>query len=367
MSEGLRLLKLKQGLEEGTTYSATMFSPLILYSVPVQICVGPKEKIDLLGRVVDAIKITTTTVMPQVGEVESISYVDEDLHLLKHITPIQGIQIEMIACAKEFAVGQNDVVDLIDKMFLASPEPLDNLTTAKSVTYHLVPAGRRGRLVIPSSDNQKVQQCEDGRAIVTVEPVAAPKGAIFPYEGSDKTILKAAEPTRYLESDDEHVALLAKRAVGETKDAAEAAKKIEKFVAEYIENRSLSVGYASAAEVAASRQGDCSEFAVLSAAMCRAVGIPAQVVVGVAYVSDFAGQEGFRAHVWMQAYIGDKWVGLDPALKASGLDGYDAGHIALSADSLLRLRSYLRPVQNRKSCSQEEVRLGQYHFSGNRL
>jgi hypothetical protein len=330
MSEGLRLLKLKEGLEEGTSYSAIMFSPLVLYSVPVQICIGPKEKIDLLGRVVDATKITTTTVMPQAGAIVSTSYVDEDLRVLKHITPIEGIQIEMVACAKEFARGQNDVVELIDKMFLASPEPLDNLATAKSITYHLAPTRRPRRLVILSSDNQKVQQFKDGRVIVTVEPVAAPIGAIFPYEGPDKVILETTKPTRFLESDDERVIDLAKRAVGETNDVAEAARKIEEFVAEYIENRSLSVGYASAAEVTASKQGDCSEFAVLSAAMCRAIGIPAQVVVGVSYVSDFAGQDGFRAHVWMQAYVGDKWIGFDPAFKGSGLDGYDAGHIALT-------------------------------------
>ena len=98
----------------------------------------------------------------------------------------------------------------------------------------------------------------------------------------------------------------------------------------YIENRSLSVGYASAAEVAVSRQGDCSEFAVLTAAMCRAVGIPAQVVAGVAYVDDFAGHQGFGGHAWTQAYIGGKWIGLDASFRGAGRGGYDAGHIALA-------------------------------------
>ena len=69
----------------------------------------------------------------------------------------------------------------------------------------------------------------------------------------------------------------------------EAVRRIESFVARYIDNKSMSVGYASAVEVVESRQGDCSEFAVLTAALCRAVGIPAQVVVGIAYVKEFAG------------------------------------------------------------------------------
>ena len=122
---------------------------------------------------------------------------------------------------------------------------------------------------------------------------------------------------------------LARRAVGDTKDAAQAVSKIEAFVADYVQDKNLSIGYASAAEVAASRQGDCSEFAVLTAAMCRSLGIPAQVVMGIAYVDDFAGlQTGFGGHAWVCAYVGDKWVGLDSAFKSSGRGGYDAGHIA---------------------------------------
>ena len=133
-----------------------------------------------------------------------------------------------------------------------------------------------------------------------------------------------------LQSNDEQIIKLARQAIGNTKDAAEAARKIEAFVAGYIGNLNLSVGYASAVEVANSRQGDCTEFAVLTAALCRAVGIPAQVVAGIAYVDDFAGLRGFGGHAWTQAYIGDKWIGLDAAFKGSGRGGYDAGHIALA-------------------------------------
>ncbi len=138
-------------------------------------------------------------------------------------------------------------------------------------------------------------------------------------------------PTRFLQSDRKEIIELAHRAIADTKDAAEAVKRIEAFVAGYIENKNLSVGYATAAEVAASRQGDCTEFAVLTAAMCRAVGIPAQIVMGLAYVDEYSGlRDRFGGHAWVQAYIGNKWVGLDSAFKSTGRGGYDAGHIALA-------------------------------------
>jgi hypothetical protein len=333
MAEGLRLLTLSKGLKEGSTYTAKIFSPGILQALEAHIQIGTKQNVDLLGRVVALTEVTTTLNIPGAGEIVSTTYVDENLRTQKTIMPVAGLHVEMVACAKEFALGENDVLELIDKMFVRSPEPLGNLGRCKSITYDLVPTGETSNIIIPSNDNQKVQELNNGKVIVTVEPVAAPTGAGFPYKGSDKTILEAMKPTRFLQSDRKEIIDLARRAVGRTNDAAEAIKRIEAFVANYIENKDLSVGYASAVDVAASRQGDCSEHAVLAAAMCRAVGIPAQMVVGIAYVKDFAGRQGFGGHAWVQAYVGGKWVGLDAAFKGTGRGGYDAGHIALASGS----------------------------------
>jgi hypothetical protein len=330
MAEGLRLLTLKKGLKEGTQYSVKIFSPGMMQALNADVLIGAEQNVDLLGRVVALREVTTTLNMPGAGKVVSTSYVDNDLQMQKTVTPIAGMQVEMVACAKEFALGKNDVLELIDKMFLASPEPLTNLASVKSITYYLSPVKEDANFTIPSNDNQKAQRLDNGRVTLKVEPVAAPAGVRFPYKGQDAAILEAMKPTRFLQSDDEQVIELARRAIGGTKDAAEAARKIEAFVANYIENRNLSVGYASAAEVAKSRQGDCSEFAVLTAAMCRAVGIPAQVVAGVAYVDDFMGNQGFGGHAWAQAYIGGKWIGLDASFRGAGRGGYDAGHIALA-------------------------------------
>ncbi len=331
MAEGLRLLTLKKGLKEGLEYTAKVFSPSIMQALDAQIHIGPKRTVDLLGRVVVLREVVTTLNMPGAGEIVSTNYVDEELRLQKSIMPLMGMTIEQVACTKEFALGENDVFEVIDKMFLASPVPLDNLGSAKSITYHLSPTKETGSFIIPSNDNQSIRRLKNGKVIVTVSPVAAPAGVRFPYKGKDKTILEAMQPTRFLQSDHKEIIALARRAVGRTKDAAEAVRRIEAFVGKYIKNKDLSVGYASAVEVAASRQGDCSEHAVLATAMCRAVGIPAQMVVGIAYVKDFAGRQGFGGHAWTQAYVGSKWVGLDAAFKGTGRGGYDAGHIALAA------------------------------------
>jgi hypothetical protein len=324
MAEGLRLLQLEKGFEEDLEYSAKRFNPGNLGAMEIKMRIGPKRNVDLLGRVVALTEVKTTFKTPEGGEISSTSYVDEDFSVQKSA----GTQTEMIACTKEFALGENDVLELVDKMFLASPEPLNNIESAKSVTYYLKPSGQSTKLMIPSSDNQGVEQLKEGGVIVTVRPVAAPAGARFPYEGKDSNILEAMKPTRFVQSDYKEIIELAHRAVGDTKDAAEAVKKIESFVSGYIENKGLSVGYASAAEVAASKVGDCSEFAVLTASMCRAIGIPARVVFGIVYVKAFGGRENvFGGHAWVEAYVGDKWIGLD-ATRAP--KGFGPGHIALA-------------------------------------
>ena len=334
MSEGMRLLLLKYGLAEGTTYTVKLFDPSMMQVVDVEVKVGPKQNVDLLGRVVALTEVQSNVSSEQIGSLISTEYYDDKLRLQKSITPVMGMTIEQVACTKEFSLGEIDVLEVVDKMFMASPEPLGDVGSARSITYYLSPVTDEVDLKIPSNDNQKVEQLSGGTIILTVEPVVAPTRVRFPYKGNDQEALEALEPTRYVESDQEAIINLARRAVGDTSDAAEAARRIEAFVADYIEEKNLSVGYASAAEVAVSRQGDCSEHAVLAAALCRAVGIPAQVVTGLAYVSQWGDfKSGFGGHAWTQAYVGDKWIGLDAAFRGTGRGGYDAGHITLAAGS----------------------------------
>jgi hypothetical protein len=330
MSEGLRLIEMEKGLKEGLSYGVKVFSPGIMAAVDSNIAVGAAQNVDLLGRIVKLTKVETTMSMPGMGEIKTVSFMDEKLRALKTVMPMAGMNIELVACEKAYALGDNETLDIVDKMFVTSPEPLEDVGSAKSITYYLKPAGNAGNFTIPANDNQRVSRQQDGTVKVVIEPVKAQAGVRFPYRGPDKEIVEATRPGRYLQSDDPKIIGLAKQAVGNTRDSADAARRIEAFVASYVENKSLSVGYATASEVAVSRKGDCTEFAVLCAAMCRAAGIPSRVVMGIAYVEDFGGRDGFGGHAWTEAYIGGKWVGLDSAFKAGHRGGYDAGHIALA-------------------------------------
>ena len=324
MSEGLLRLQKEKGRAEGTSYTVKMFAGALLGSLTGQVQVGPTQDVDLLGRVVKLTEVKTIIQAPT-GQMTTTSYVDKHYKALKTVLPVVGMKVEVIACSKQAALSKPEAFEAFDKLTLASPAPLKDVRSAKSITYHLAPIGGK-KISLPATDSQTVRPGENGTLIVTFRPIAAPAGSKFPYKGGDEAAMEALKPTRFLQSDNRKVIALSRKAVGDATDAAQAVKRIETFVRKYVSKKSLSVGYATAAEVVESKQGDCSEHAVLLAAMCRAVGIPAQVVMGMAYVEEFGGlRHVFGGHAWARAFVGGKWVDLDGAM-----NGFEPGHITLA-------------------------------------
>ena len=328
MAEGLRLLEIRKGLKEGTKYSANVFSGSLGNALTAEIAIGPKVSVDLFGRVVELTEVKTSMNMGM-GDMVTTSYVDDDFVALKTIIPMMGMNMEMVACDREFAMSKGDVVDFLNKAFLDSPVKIDlgKLDNAKAAVFTLSAVGRE-ELAIPEGDYQKVKQLAADKVEVTVTKLKAEDGVKFPYKGTDEEALKSLESTFYIESDNEKIVAMSRKAVKGAKDAAQAVRQIEQFVAEYITEKDLSVGYATAVEVARSRQGDCTEHAVLTAGLCRAAGIPAKVACGIVYADGFAGRENiFGGHAWVECYIAGKWVGVDAT---QGENGFDATHIMLA-------------------------------------
>ena len=68
-----------------------------------------------------------------------------------------------------------------------------------------------------------------------------------------------------------------------------------------------------ASTVATRLRGDCTEHAVLAAALARSVGLPARVAVGLVVVAP-KGQYGAFGHAWTEYRQGDRWIVADAAL-----------------------------------------------------
>lgn len=141
---------------------------------------------------------------------------------------------------------------------------------------------------------------------------------------SREALRRARLPTPWLQADDPTLIAYARRARGP--DARQRMRALVGLVRDRLDGPMSYEGYLGAREAFDARSGDCTEFALLLAALGRARDIPTRVVVGVAYGSRFVGaRHAFGPHAWVQAWTGQRWESFDAAL-----DGFDSTHIAMA-------------------------------------
>jgi len=90
-------------------------------------------------------------------------------------------------------------------------------------------------------------------------------------------------------------------------------RALTSFVATFVEKKNLARGYDPASVVARRREGDCTEHAVLLAALGRSFGYAARVVHGMVFV-DEKGQLLAGMHAWVEWHDGKTWSPADAAV-----------------------------------------------------
>lgn len=179
---------------------------------------------------------------------------------------------------------------------------------------------------LPLVNTQSVKSIDGETIELTVRRPQAPSRATSVVIDDESLV----EPTQYLNSDDYYVRDHARKAAAGRVDPWKACLLAERYVFEKLKDKNFSTALATAAEVARSMEGDCTEHAVLLAAMLRVYRIPSRVAAGLVYIE----RQGFpylAGHMWTEARIGDQWVPLDAT---TGRGGVSAAYIKL-ADSTL--------------------------------
>ena len=157
-----------------------------------------------------------------------------------------------------------------------------------------------------------------------------------PVIASDAADTRWTMPNAMIDSDNPAIKeLLAKRKASPTPE------QLRSFVAEHLSAKNFKTAFGSASEAALSRSGDCTEHAVLLAALLRASGTPSRVVSGVVYVEGIGGQaSSWGWHMWTQALVDVRsessketvcaWIDLDATLR----NRFNAAHIAVAVSDL---------------------------------
>jgi transglutaminase-like putative cysteine protease len=137
------------------------------------------------------------------------------------------------------------------------------------------------------------------------------------------------ESCYYLKSDDSEVKRLAQEAVGRETDSWEKARLIERFVHGKM-RVDTSAPIAPADQVARDLRGDCRQHAMLTAAMCRAAGVPSRTALGLVYVHDRQVGPAFGFHMWAEVWVQGQWLAIDAIL---GQGSIGAAHIKIADQS----------------------------------
>lgn len=122
------------------------------------------------------------------------------------------------------------------------------------------------------------------------------------------------------------------------RDPRVVAERLNTWVHDSIKDR-VTFGVPSALRVLQTRTGDCNEHTQLFVALARAVGLPARIAAGLAFVDG-----KFYYHAWPEVLLND-WVAVDPTF---GQFPADAAHLRFVVGGLARQTELLRLMGNLK-------------------
>lgn len=309
-------------LKTGQELKFKSFLPDFNKTTEVILQVGDLQEVALLGE--DKAKLRKVKVVQTVvpGMI-TYAYLDEQGEALKTETLVVGTKMLTYRVDEKEALKEvtGAEVDLAVNT-LVKVKSIPNPHRTRQIVYKVTISDVEAADVLPGDGVQTVKKLAADTVELTVKSVAI----------SDEATAGEADPeylqaTRFLQCDDEVILKHVAEAVGEEQQAGKICRLMEHYVSHKLDKKNFSTALASAGEVARNLEGDCTEHAVLLAAMLRAKKIPSRIVVGMVYVNSLS---AFGGHMWCEAKLGDEWVPLDATL---GQGGIGSAHIKLAQSS----------------------------------
>lgn len=217
------------------------------------------------------------------------------------------------------------LTDIGLKTLIPLNRPLPNPYATRSAVYRVTLRGDGDpSSALANDDHQEVRNLRGDTFELHVHPARKPQ------RSKEATPVPAEflQSCPFINCEDPRVQELAHRAVGDEKDPWAKARRIERWVKQNMRPDNA-VPLDPAGDVARQLRGDCRQYALLTAALCRAEGVPARIAVGLLYVEKGRRpQMGF--HMWTEVCIAGQWLGLDGTL---GLGGVSAAHVKIADHS----------------------------------
>lgn len=266
----------------------------------------------------------------RIGEttIDATIWADAEGQALKVAMPT--MKQETFRTTREVALqaGGSAAFDLGEATVVRIAAPLSRPHRNRQIVYRATIAGGDPVAAFVPGATQAIKRLDAHTAEVTVRALRAETAMDLALGPDQGPTAEDRVPNNLIQSDDPAVVAIAESvAAGET-DPWRVAQALEKRVQTLVRVTQFSQAIASAAEVARSKQGDCTEHAMLLAAACRARQIPARVAIGLVY---YGQARGFAYHMWTEVWIGQHWIPLDATL---GQGGIGAAHLKVATSNL---------------------------------
>ncbi len=331
----------------GETRDLKKLEPMVDQIATWQLVAESWEEVPLLGGRFRLLRIRASQMLPDSNmKIDQTLWTNRDGEVLKAYT--SSLDMELIRTTREIATSDHPVpqFDLGLDVVARLEQPLPGGHNTTYAEYELTLESSDPTSVFPSGVSQQVRSAGANTVRLVVHAVRPDQ----PPAPDQPAIDAPSEPpteadlgdSSLIQSGDPRIVEMAHSVATDATEPWSVAIALESHVHRVVTKKNFSQVFASAAEVAQHREGDCTEHAVLLAALCRARGIPARVAIGLVY-SPPAG--GFLYHMWNEVWIADRWVPLDATL---GLGGIGAAHLKVTDTNLGGASAYssLLPILN---------------------
>jgi transglutaminase-like putative cysteine protease len=298
----------------GDRFEYQSFEPTVNLVVTTRVEVKGREDVELFGGKTRKKLLRVEATPEKIEKVQLptlVVWLDDDLTVARSQVEVPGLgQLVLYRTTRDNALTPAELAKLTDigisqlvRLSKRVPDPYATTAAVYRVTYK----GDDDPATVFSADDR--QQVKNLKGKVFELHVRAPEPGA---DGGAKAGDEFTQSSYFINCDDARVKELARRAAGSEIDPWRKALKLEKWVHQNMTVRSHEA-LATADHVARTLEGDCTEYAMLLAAMCRAERLPSRTAVGLIY-ADVKGAPHMAFHMWTEVFVGGRWHALDATL-----------------------------------------------------
>lgn len=246
-------------------------------------------------------------------------WLDRARNVVEVTQPLFGTEVTVLATDRDTALRPHPPYRIMRSVATKSPFLITQAAIGGHIRYRF--GFRDGvQFALPQTGEQRVRMDGDF-AIVDICEGCGPG-----VSSNEAGLADPLSPAMWLQSDDPKIRELAEPVARMNASQAHKMELLLQKTRKLLPKIDFA-GHYSAMEAIRRRAGDCSENAVLLAALGRAAGIPTRVANGLVYSRyKYHGvSNAFLPHSWTLAYVDGKWRSYDAAL-----NGFDATHIVLT-------------------------------------